>query len=309
MSIKKVIITCGDPAGCGPRIALQAIRELRQRGIVFFLVGDSCLLEKTALFRKIRKDLVFVDAATPGAAAIKPGFASRLSGKASLGYLVTAMKIMKDKDIARLVTAPLSKEAVRSVLPEFCGHTEYLADYFKTGNVAMMMASPKIKVVLLTRHIPLREVSLSLKKKKILATFGLVYAALKDNFGIKKPRIAVASFNPHAGLYTFMEREEKLIAEAIGEFKGALAGPLPADTIFIKENLRRYDCVICAYHDQAMIPFKLLSMHNGVNLTLGLPIIRTSPAHGVAYDVMRQGRVPFYSSMSAAVKLALTLSP
>jgi 4-hydroxythreonine-4-phosphate dehydrogenase len=126
-------------------------------------------------------------------------------------------------------------------------------------------------------------------------------------FGLKNPKIAVTAFNPHAGVDTFFDAEEKIIYNAIKVFKKNFYGPYPCDSIFIEKNLKKYDCIICLYHDQAMIPFKLLSLKAGVNLTLGLPIIRTSPAHGVAFDVMKTGKIPFHSSMVEAIKLALKL--
>jgi 4-hydroxythreonine-4-phosphate dehydrogenase len=215
---------------------------------------------------------------------------------------------MKKKYIKRLVTAPLSKEAARLVLPNFSGHSEYLADYFKAKNIAMMMVSNKLKTVLLTRHIPLREVPLSLNRRELLNTFSLVYFSLKTMFRIKNPKIAISSLNPHAGVNTFLDKEEKLIYKAVKDFKKEIYGPYPSDTIFTEDNLKKYDCVISLYHDQGMIAFKLLSLKEGVNLTLGLPIIRTSPAHGVAYDIMRQHKVPFSSSMAEAIKLAMRLN-
>jgi len=131
---------------------------------------------------------------------------------------------------------------------------------------------------------------------------------LQRQFKLNSPRIAFCAINPHAGLNTFLEREEKKILQAKEKFKKLTFGPLPADTIFTKENLKQYDCIICAYHDQAMIPFKLLSFRTGVNVTLGLPIVRTSPAHGVAYDIVKKGKAPFFSSMLEAIKLASKLS-
>jgi 4-hydroxythreonine-4-phosphate dehydrogenase len=172
----------------------------------------------------------------------------------------------------------------------------------------MMMVSGKLKVILFTRHIPLREVPSFIRKKDLIDTFFLVYSSLKKMFKIKNPLLAVTSLNPHAGLDTFLGREEKIVYDAIRSFGHRIYGPFPSDTIFIEKNLRKYHCIICLYHDQAMVPFKLLSFREGVNLTLGLPVIRTSPAHGVAYDAMRNGATPFSSSMLEAIRLALKLS-
>lgn len=304
MSKRSIVISSGDPAGCGPFITLKAIEEYRGKAFDFFVVGDRKIFEKLPPYKRVRKWINLIDLDTPRIDKLKRGYSSRLGGAASLSYLKLSLKLVKKLKIKRLVTAPLSKEAVQKVIPKFSGHTEYLANYFKTSNVVMMMVSPRLKVALLTRHISLGKVVLSLEKKDIINLLSLVYSSLKWQFKIKNPRIVFTSVNPHAGIDTFLGNEEKIIVQVIKKFKKSIAGPYPADTIFIKDNLKRYDCIICAYHDQAMIPFKLLSLRQGVNITLGLPIIRTSPAHGVAYDVIRQGRVPFHSSMLAAIKLA-----
>ncbi|MBP7088494.1 MAG: 4-hydroxythreonine-4-phosphate dehydrogenase PdxA, partial [Candidatus Omnitrophica bacterium] len=239
---------------------------------------------------------------------VKPGQASGISGKASLEYLKASLEIMKSKGIGRLVTAPLSKEAVKLVLPHFYGHTEYLAEYFKVKKFEMMFASKQIKIVPLTRHIPLREVPALVKTKFIFNSLLLIYSSLQEKFRITSPKIAFTSLNPHAGKDTFLEIEEKAISNAISKFPQRIYGPYPADTLFLKENLNKYDCIICLYHDQAMIPFKLLFWRNGVNITLGLPIIRTSPVHGVAYNLLRQQDKIEHSSMLSAIKLAAAVS-
>jgi 4-hydroxythreonine-4-phosphate dehydrogenase len=306
--MKKVVITIGDPAGCGPVITLEAINALKKERIDFFVVGDKKILEKIPVYRRLKKRINLMDLGAPGAEKIKKGVCSKQAGSLSLDYLDKGLEVLEELGIRRLVTAPLSKEAVKLIRPGFSGHTEYLAGYFGGTNVAMMMVSQKVKTVLFTRHIPLGEVSSYIKKGSLRETITLVYSSLRRAFKIKAPRLAVASFNPHAGVDTFLGREEKTVRAAIKEFPYKVYGPYPADTIFVEDNLKKYDCVICLYHDQAMIPFKLLSFRDGVNLTLGLPVIRTSPAHGVAYELMRQGRCPFFSSMVAAIKLAVKLS-
>jgi 4-hydroxythreonine-4-phosphate dehydrogenase len=300
----KVIITIGDPAGCGPLITCEAIYRLRKKDVDFFVVADEKILKRVSFYKKIKDRINLIDLNTPKIEKIKEGYPSKLGGKASLEYLKKALEIMKNKNITRLVTAPLSKEAVKLNFPSFCGHTEYLADRFKVKNFAMMMVSKKMKVVLFSRHIPLREVVI--KEKEYLATLKLVYSSLRSLFGIKKPKICIASFNPHAGIDTFLDREEKAILKVIKRLKNKVYGPYPSDTIFIKENFKKYHCIVASYHDQGMIPFKMVSLKEGVNLTLGLPIIRTSPAHGVAYEAVKKRKV-FSSSMIEAIKLALKL--
>jgi len=309
MSRRDVVLTAGDPAGCGPAISLRAVDNFRGPGINFFIVGDEEVFRRFPLYRKIKNKFTLVDVKTMGITKLQPGFATRLSGQAALSYLDKGLAVLRKLKAKHLVTAPLSKEAVRQVSPGFRGHTEYLAGHFKAKNVVMLMVAPKIKTALLTRHIPLSDIPRCLRKREVANLLSLVYSSLKRQFKINKPRIVFASVNPHAGIDTFLEREERILLGAIKDFGKSIHGPYPADTLFVKHNLKKYDCFVCAYHDQAMIPFKLLSFPAGVNVTLGLPIVRTSPAHGVAYDVIREGKDPFHSSMLAAVKLALNLSP
>ena len=308
LKMRKIVITIGDPAGCGPFITLKSIYSLRNKNIDFFVVGDEKILERVPAYEKVKKRFVLFDLNTKGIEEIKKGFSSKLSGKASFNYLNKALQILKNFKIKRLVTAPLSKEAVKLVYPKFLGHTEFLANYFKCKNFAMMMVSKKIKVVLFSRHLPLRKVSCKIKKGDYLELFKLIYSYLEKMFRIKNPKIATCSFNPHAGINTFLEKEEREILKAIKEFKKKIFGPFACDTLFVKENLKKYDCIIASYHDQAMIPFKLLSFKEGVNLTVGLPIIRTSPSHGVAYEIIKEEKNPFSSSMEEAIKLALRLN-
>jgi 4-hydroxythreonine-4-phosphate dehydrogenase len=306
--MKKIVITTGDPAGCGPFITLKSIYNLRDKNIDFFVVGDKKILQEIPIYEKVKKRFILFDLNTKEIEKIKKGFPSKLTGKAAFNYLKKALQILKKFEIKRLVTAPLSKEATKLVYPNFLGHTEFLANYFGCKKFAMMMVSKKLKVVLFSRHLPLRNVSSKIKMDAYLELFELIYTCLKKMFKIKKPKIATCSFNPHAGIHTFLEKEEEEILKAIKRFKKEIFGPFASDTLFVKENLKKYDCIIACYHDQAMIPFKLLSFKEGVNLTLGLPIIRTSPSHGVAYQVIREGKVPFSSSMQEAIKLALKLN-
>ncbi len=304
---KRVVITIGDPAGCGPYVVVKAIENVKQN-VKFIVVGDRKILTKVAGYKNIEKRIELIDVKTYGIEKITLGYPTRLSGEASLNYIDTALKIInKNKGRIALVTAPVSKEAIRLVYPSFVGHTEYLANFFKVKKFLMMMVSKRIRVVLFSRHIPLREVPFYLSKDRFKDTIELTYRFLKDKFKIRHPKIVVSSVNPHAGLDTFLEKEEKIMLKAIQECRLKIEGPYPADTLFVESNLKKYDCVICAYHDQAMIPFKLLSFKEGVNLTVGLPIIRTSPSHGVAFPVIRSKSSIFFTSMLEAIKLALKL--
>jgi 4-hydroxythreonine-4-phosphate dehydrogenase len=308
MNKKRIVIASGDPAGCGPYVTLKAIEKLSRSDIEFLVVGDWEIFSRLPLYRKLQSRINLVDSATGGIKRIRSGEPSRLSGRAAISYLDKALNLLAEKKINRLVTAPLSKEAVGLVERGFSGHTEYLAGHFRTRNFAMMMVSPRLKAVLATRHIRLGDVATSLRTADIAKLICLIYDSLKVQFKIRNPRIVFAAVNPHAGVDTFLGPEERKIVAAIRKSGKPVSGPYPADTLFCGRNLERFDLVICAYHDQAMIPFKLLSFHDGVNLTLGLPIIRTSPAHGVAYDLMRSRKRPLFSSMLAAVRLALELS-
>jgi len=301
---KKVIITIGDPAGCGPYITLKAIENFRRKDIRFIIVGGKKIIEKNPSFSKVKKRIEIVDVNT--SSRIKKGYISKEAGKASLNYLTEALFLIKKENIKAFVTAPVSKEAIKLVEPRFSGHTEFLADFFKVKNFAMMMVG-KIKVVPFTRHIPLRDVSKNISKKDLVKLINLVYESLKEKFGIKRPKVALASINPHAGVNTFLDKEEKIMVSAIKECKSA-EGPYPADSLFSLKNLKKFDCIICGYHDQAMIPFKIFSLKKGVNLTLGLPIIRTSPAHGVAFEAIRREQSLFFTSMLEAIKLAVKLA-
>ncbi len=304
---KNIVIASGDPAGCGPLITTKAIERCSGKKINFFVVGDQEVFKEIPRFKKIKNRINFINLNTCKITKIKKGHPSKLSGYAALSYLQKALEIMKEKKITRLVTAPLSKEAAQKVSSDFQGHTEYLANHFRIKNFAMMMFSEKIKLVLLTRHVPLYKVSGLITEKVVDNALSLVISFLQKKCKIKKPKIALLSVNPHAGVNTFFGKEEKILARVIAKFKESVCGPYPADTIFTNAANCEYDCLVCAYHDQGMIPFKLLSMKNGVNITLGLPIIRTSPAHGVACDAIISNKTLFSSSMSKAIEIAIKI--
>lgn len=299
-----MIITSGDPAGCGPYITLKSLENLNLSGAVFLVVGDKSVLEKVPGSAKVLRRIEMIDCRTSGISRLKKGRISELAGRASLDYLETALDLALKEKVQALVTAPVSKEAVQLVLPEFSGHTEYLAGFFAVKKFCMLMASPRLNVVLLTRHIPLRDVPQALTSKIITETVDLVYSFLKTRCALSRPKIAVTSLNPHAGKDTFFDHEERVIARAVALRRNKLSGPFPSDTIFIPERMKQFDCILCCYHDQGMIPFKLLSFADGVNVTLGLPLIRTSPAHGTAFDAVRRRAPLASSSMEAAIRYA-----
>lgn len=306
---KDVVITIGDPAGCGPEIAVKAINSLLHLRVKFWLIGDAAAIKDFYLYRKIRDKINFIDANTRGIKKLRKGEVSRLAATASLNYLQLGLEIIKKNKFKRLVTAPVSKEAIGLVCPGFSGHTELLAAHFKVSNFAMMMNSPKLKVVLLTRHVPLSRLPVLLKKEKIIKTLSLALCFMKKNMRVKKPRLAMASFNPHAGIETYLGKEDRVLAAAANCFAGKVWGPFPSDSLFLPQNSKKYHCLAACYHDQAMIPFKLTSFECGVNTTLGLPIVRTSPDHGVAFGLVKNKLPLAYTSMKAAVLEAINLIP
>ncbi|MBU2103326.1 MAG: 4-hydroxythreonine-4-phosphate dehydrogenase PdxA [Candidatus Omnitrophota bacterium] len=306
--MKEIVISSGDPVGCGPRITLEAIANLSAQPFDFFVVGDKVIFERVPGYTALRNRFDLIDMKTPGIRRLRSGYPTKLSGHASLRYLAGALQLLDRQRMFRLVTAPLSKEAVQLYMPRFIGHTEYLARYFGVKNAQMLMMSGKLKIILFTRHCALRKVSALITREALCLALRQVRQELIKLFNINRPRIVVASFNPHAGINTFLEREETIVRDAIHKSACGATGPFPADTLFLHRNINRYDCIVCLYHDQAMIPFKLLSFRDGVNVTLGLPVIRTSPAHGTAFDLVRQRIAPSWTSMAQAIKIAARLS-
>jgi 4-hydroxythreonine-4-phosphate dehydrogenase len=307
--LKDVVITLGDPSGCGPEVTFRAICSLANKKVNFWVVGDKYIAEQIPEYHKVKKRIFFLDNSTKNIKSIKRGSASKLSGQASLSYLNRSLEFIKKEKADCLVTAPVSKEAISLVQPGFTGHTEFLRDHFKQQRVVMMMFSEKLKTVLLTRHLCLKDVSAAITKEVVLETIKLTCSFLKNKLNLDNPVVGFASLNPHAGIDTFLEKEEKVIKAAIDQSKENVYGPYPADSLFAKGNLEKYDCIITSYHDQGMIPFKLLSFHSGINLTLGLPIIRTSPDHGVAYRLVKNNpQAIFSSSMERAINQAIVLS-
>ncbi len=229
------------------------------------------------------------------------------SGFKSLEALQQAVDDLKNKKVDVLVTAPISKERIQKAGFKFPGHTEYLTHEFKAKKSVMMFVSPRLKVSLVTIHEPLKKVSSLLTATKIFDTIDLTYQSLQNDFRIKHPKIAVCGLNPHAsekGL--FGNEEAKIIIPAIrrAQKKMNVMGPYPADSIFHQAAQGKFDAVVALYHDQGLIPVKTLDFHHGVNMTLGLPIIRTSPDQGCAFDIAHQGKAN-PASMKAAMKLAV----
>ena len=308
--MKKIVgITLGDPAGIGPEVLANSLcrSDIRKLG-KFLIIGDAVVFRR--YFSKNFPNCTLLD--TASLLEFRPGQPTAQTAAAALAYLNEAIGLLKSNKISALVTGPLSKEATAGVLKKkFQGHTEYLAAAFGIKNFDMMFVTQKLRTVVVTRHIPIKDVPAALTPKKIFATIELTHRALQQHFKIAKPRIAVCGLNPHAGEGGKIGREEltKIIpAIQKAQRQGISAkGPFPADTIFSPEVMRNFDVIIAMYHDQGIIPVKTLCFAGSVNMTIGLPFIRTSPAHGTAFNIAGKN-IADPSSMSAAINLAATLT-
>jgi 4-hydroxythreonine-4-phosphate dehydrogenase len=226
-------------------------------------------------------------------------------------YISWACDACIDGDAAGMVTAPINKQALRAAGTEFPGHTELLADRCQVDEVVMMLAGARLRVCLVTTHCALREVPQRLTAERILTTMRIAATALQQQFGLEHPRLAVLALNPHAGEGgLFGDEEKRHIVPAIETARDeglAVSGPHSADTLFWFASQGQYDAVICMYHDQGLIPLKLLHFEDGVNVTLGLPIVRTSVDHGTAYDLAGTGQASS-ASLIAAVRMAAEMA-
>lgn len=224
---------------------------------------------------------------------VELGKSTREAGESALQALQAAVRDLKAGEIDALVTAPINKENIQSDNFRFPGHTEYLANEFGAKNHMMLMVSDQLKVGVVTGHIPVQQVPQSLTKEKILNNIRILHKTSLEDFSIRKPRIAVLGLNPHAGDQGVIGTEDRdIIRPAIKQAsdEGIIAlGPFPADGFFGSGDYRKFDAILAMYHDQGLIPFKVLAFESGVNFTAGLPIVRTSPAHGTAYDIAGTG--------------------
>ncbi len=328
MMVKPVIgITMGDAAGIGPEIIIKALSEKEIYKISSPLViGDGKVISSELIVRsseleinsisKIREAkfkfgiINLIDLKNIKMERLKIGKVNKMAAKAAVDYIKKAVSLAKEGEIDAITTAPVNKKGLQRAEFRFLGHTELLAHLTKTKNYAMMLVGGPLRVVLVTTHLPLSKVSSSLRKEKIYQTIELAWNNMKY-FGIKKPRVGVAGLNPHAGEEgLFGKEEKKFIIPAVKEAKkkGIKAeGPIPPDTIFHRALKGEFDCVVCMYHDQGLIPLKMLAFDRGVNVTLGLPIIRTSVDHGTAYEIAGKG-VANPQSLIEAIKLAAKLA-
>jgi 4-hydroxythreonine-4-phosphate dehydrogenase len=326
-----VAVTMGEPAGIGGEIALLAWSRRRKDAVApFFLIDSPERLEILAKRAGLRAAIAPI--ASPAQAAktfsralpvlpielpraVEPGRPDAANVAAVLASIDKALQLARAGSIAALVTNPIHKATMYAGGFGFPGHTEYLAERLgaqeRPARVAMMLAVPGLRVVPVTIHQSLRDAVAGLTADAIVATAEIAAAALRRDFAIAQPRLAVAGLNPHAGEDGSLGREEiEIVAPAVARLRrGGIdaTGPAPADTLFHAAARRRYDAAICLYHDQALIPLKTIDFFRGVNITLGLPVVRTSPDHGTALDLAGRG-VARPDSFIAALRLAAAIA-
>jgi 4-hydroxythreonine-4-phosphate dehydrogenase len=285
MSLPRIALTAGDPAGIGPEIVVKAAAD--------------------ADVRAVCEPIIF---GTDPPATM--GQVSAASGRAAYDTIVRAVDAAMKGEVEAIATAPVNKLAFSQAGLPWKGHTDLLAHLCGTPRVAMMFHAPELKVVLMTVHVPLREVPSLITPELVAQTIDLTCAALPQ-FGIIKPRLAIAGLNPHAGEGGVLGAEDdRVLAPAVVAARARgidVSGPFPADTVFVRASKGEFDCVLACYHDQGLIPVKLLAFGHAVNVTIGLPIIRTSVDHGTAFDIAGRGLAD-PGSMIEAVKLAALMA-
>jgi 4-hydroxythreonine-4-phosphate dehydrogenase len=327
--MKRIAITMGDPGGIGPEVVLKALATLRIR-CEYIIVGDSGVLKqanklldlplklktvKKPLWGTCTEDTVQVMDVSRLRNFKKDG-PSRDGGRASADSIRQAVGLAMDGAVQSIVTAPISKQALRMAGYKWPGHTEMIAELTDTKEFGMMlMGGPRkgkrLRVVLATIHEPIKNVPRLITKASVLRAIRLSALACRM-LSIKEPRIAVSGLNPHAGESgLFGDEEKKVIIPALKKAKDMgipVKGPYPPDTIYYRAYRGEFDIVVSMYHDQGLIPLKLIAFERGVNVTLGLPFIRTSPDHGTAYNIAWQG-IADSQSMCEAIKAAVRLKP
>ena len=314
-----IALTCGDPSGIGPEIAVKA-RRILGASLPFVWIGDPQHLPPGTDYAEVTEppqihavpDATLPVLPLPFAAAAVPGRPDPANAAGVIAAIERGVALVQGGRALALCTLPIHKKALKDGAGfAFPGHTEFLAHLAGTPRVVMMLACPALRVVPATIHIPLADVPRALTADLLTDTIRITAAGLARDFGIARPRLAIAGLNPHAGEGGAMGQEEiALIAPVMAALRTEgfdLSGPLSADTMFHPAARARYDAAICMYHDQALIPIKTLDFAGGVNVTLGLPFIRTSPDHGTAYDIAGQG-VADPASLIAALRLAADMA-
>jgi len=329
MNKKHVIaITMGDPSGIGPEVIIKALSdEAIGRICLPIVIGDISVLEAAKNISKSSLKLLKVHQDNIGESdsgaievislsdikpdSLCPGTACPEGGKAMVSYIYKAVEMCLSGKADAMVTCPINKSLMQGVGCLFEGHTQLIAHLTGTEKFVMMLAGEKLKVSLVSIHCALRDVAPLIRRERIMTVAEITWRALVDDFGIEQPRIAIAALNPHAGEECLFGSEEKdEIAPAIVGLQDRgmqVSGPFPADTLFYRAYRGEFDAVVAMYHDQGLIPLKLLHFSDGVNVTLGLPIVRTSVDHGTAYDIAGRG-IADSSSLRAAIKMAALMA-
>jgi 4-hydroxythreonine-4-phosphate dehydrogenase len=325
-SLPTLGITMGDPSGVGPEIISKALSDPGIYKICRPLVlGD---LHAMTDAREDRGEASIHAISEPSRAKAKPGCIDIMGisslerhfitpgkptvegGKATVEFILEAVRLTQRGHLDAMVTCPISKALMHEAGCYFEGHTQLIAQRTGSDDFVMMLAGESLRVSLVTIHCSLKEVPALLNEDKIVKTIIITYTALERDFGIKEPRLAVAGLNPHSGESgLFGLEEEEIIKPAIRKAEGggfASQGPFPPDTLFFRATSGEFDAVVCMYHDQGLIPLKLLHFSDAVNVTLGLPIIRTSVDHGTAYDIAGRG-IADASSLKAAIRMAVLM--
>ena len=318
----------GDPCGIGPELVLRLLQSRKARAVAHYAVfGSGRILEKVARTLgipmprmesasldedlRVRRLPVLLDCAPCPIRLALMGKATAAGGRAAIEWIEAAIEVARTKRIEAIVTAPINKEAVLKGGHKWPGHTEMLAAKTGTKKPVMMMVGGDLRVALVTTHAAIADLPRLITKRNVLATLRIVHRDLRRYFGLKKPRLFVCGLNPHAGeAGRFGTEETRAIAPAVKQARAEgirCEGPLPADVVFTRRLMKRFDAAVAMYHDQANIPVKLLAVEKGVNVTLGLPIIRTSPDHGTAFDIVKQGAADVRSIL-AAVRMAARMA-
>ena len=311
-------ISCGDLNGIGIELIIKTFSDHRivdhcipvifasNKAINFYrksIPETNFTSQNIKDFSRISQKQVNLFNCWEEEVAINPGQLNDIGGKYAVLSLQTAVAALKQKQIDGLVTAPIHKKNVQSAEFSFTGHTPYLKNIFGVHDVVMMLCAGNFRVALVTEHIPVAEVAKHITKEKIISKLNIIHQSLQKDFGIDKPRIAVLGLNPHAGDEGLIGNEEEtIIKPAIKEAKNnnmLVVGPYSADAFFARRSFEKFDAVLAMYHDQGLIPFKALAIGEGINFTAGLPAVRTSPDHGVAFDIAGKDKADASSFVAA----------
>ncbi len=298
----------GDPSGIGAAITAKAITQLKGEA-EFTVIGDAWVFHKVRSPKSEVRSIKFIDLGNVNPKNFAFGEVRAEYGRASIEYLDKALELLKNGQLDCLVTCPISKEALDKAGLRYAGHTEYLCEKLRVRNLVMMLLNRRLKISLVTRHIPLSRVSRCLDAQTLTRTIVATQHALKTLFLLTEPRIVVCGLNPHASDNGVIGWEEnRVIKPVVAQLKKKiknLQGPLSSDVAISKAFQGLYDAVIAMYHDQALIPLKLFREKLGVNMTLGLPFVRTSPLHGTAFDIAKGNHQASCRSLIEAVRLAV----